>query len=120
MNIFDMAARAGLQVLLDARIGNETYHSVSGSVVSLQRFADAIAAATLADLPRAPPGRAGMEPFRPHRAVASKRRARHRIPRCRRQSAPPAGSSLLISGRSGRLTQLFPNRVGKKALRLRQ
>ena len=31
MNIFDLAAQAGLQVLLDARIGNETYHSVSGS-----------------------------------------------------------------------------------------
>lgn len=92
MNIFDMAVRAGLQVLLDARIGNETYHSVSGSLASLQRFADAIAAATLADVPRSLPGRARIEPFRPDRAAASKRRARRRIRRCRQSGSRAAGT----------------------------
>jgi hypothetical protein len=49
MNIMEMAREAGLQVLLDARIGSQTYHSVSGSIPALQRFADAVRAATLAE-----------------------------------------------------------------------
>lgn len=45
MDIITLARTSGLQILLDARIGRETYHSVSGSLSSLQRFADAIRAA---------------------------------------------------------------------------
>jgi hypothetical protein len=52
MNILAMAKEAGLQVLLDARIGNQTYHSVSGSLPALRRFADAVRAATLSESPR--------------------------------------------------------------------
>ena len=44
MDIVKIARTAGLQILLDARIGRETYHSVSGSLSSLQRFADAVCA----------------------------------------------------------------------------
>ena len=46
MDIVKIARTAGLQILLDARIGRETYHSVSGSLSSLQRFADEVRAAT--------------------------------------------------------------------------
>jgi hypothetical protein len=49
MNIIEMATQAGLQVLLDARIGSQTYHSVSGSLPALQRFADAVRAETLGE-----------------------------------------------------------------------
>lgn len=49
MNIIEMATQAGLQVLLDARIGSQCYHSVSGSLPALQRFADAVRAETLAE-----------------------------------------------------------------------
>lgn len=45
VDIMEIARTAGLQILLDARIGRETYHSVSGSLLSLQRFADAVCAA---------------------------------------------------------------------------
>jgi hypothetical protein len=45
VDIVNIARTAGLQILLDARIGRETYHSVSGSLSSLQRFADAVCAA---------------------------------------------------------------------------
>lgn len=45
MDIVKLARTSGLQILLDARIGRETYHSVSGSLSSLQRFADAVCAA---------------------------------------------------------------------------
>jgi hypothetical protein len=45
MDIVKLARSSGLQILLDARIGRETYHSVSGSLSSLQRFADAVCAA---------------------------------------------------------------------------
>jgi hypothetical protein len=45
VDIVSIARTAGLQILLDARIGRETYHSVSGSLSSLQRFADAVCAA---------------------------------------------------------------------------
>ncbi|WP_168792180.1 hypothetical protein [Paraburkholderia aromaticivorans] len=40
-SILEQARAAGLTVLLNARIGREEYHSVSGSVAALQRFADA-------------------------------------------------------------------------------
>ncbi|MEA3122467.1 MAG: hypothetical protein QOH33_2045 [Paraburkholderia sp.] len=52
MNIIDIATQAGLQVLLDARIGSQTYHSVSGSLPALQRFADAVRAETIKETPK--------------------------------------------------------------------
>jgi hypothetical protein len=52
MDIIELAREAGLQVLLDARIGSVTYHSISGSLTALQRFADAIEAATHEHPPR--------------------------------------------------------------------
>lgn len=39
----DAARAAGLTVILSGRIGREEYHSVSGSMPALQRFADAYA-----------------------------------------------------------------------------
>lgn len=45
-----IARAAGLQILLDARIGRETYHSVSGSLLSLQRFAETVCAAQADEL----------------------------------------------------------------------
>ncbi len=52
MDIIELARQAGLEVLLDARIGSVTYHSVSGSLPALQRFADAVEAATRERVPR--------------------------------------------------------------------
>lgn len=49
MNIVELATQAGLQLLLDGRIGSQTYQSVSGSLGALQRFADAVSAATRAE-----------------------------------------------------------------------
>lgn len=45
MDILELARKAGMQVLLDAQIGQQSYHSVCGSVTALQRFADAVCAA---------------------------------------------------------------------------
>jgi hypothetical protein len=42
MDILELARDSGMLVLLDARIGGEEYHSVSGSLQTLQRFAEAI------------------------------------------------------------------------------
>jgi hypothetical protein len=42
MNLIEMARKAGMQVLLDAQIGRETYHSVCGPLSSLQRFAEEV------------------------------------------------------------------------------
>ncbi|HLX02924.1 MAG TPA: hypothetical protein VKS80_12515 [Trinickia sp.] len=53
MNILEIATKAGMQVLVDARIGRETYHSVCGSLPALQRFADAVCAAMNEELPAA-------------------------------------------------------------------
>jgi hypothetical protein len=36
--ILSIARRAGMLVMLDGRIGRETYQSVTGSLSSLQRF----------------------------------------------------------------------------------
>lgn len=59
MDIIELAREAGLEVLLDARIGTLTYHSVSGSLTALQRFADSVEAAMRErpPLPRDPPVR---------------------------------------------------------------
>jgi hypothetical protein len=42
MDLIAMARDAGMQVLLDAQIGRQSYHSVCGSLTSLQKFADAV------------------------------------------------------------------------------
>ncbi len=44
MNIIEIARQSGLLVLLDAKIGREEYHSISGSLNSLERFAAAVLA----------------------------------------------------------------------------
>lgn len=38
MNTLEKARAAGFVVLLDGRIGRETYHTVSGSLIALERF----------------------------------------------------------------------------------
>lgn len=38
MDTIEMARAAGLVVLLDARIGQQTYHTVTGSLAALERF----------------------------------------------------------------------------------
>jgi hypothetical protein len=45
MDILELARKSGMQVLLDAQIGQQSYHSVCGSLTALQRFADAVCAA---------------------------------------------------------------------------
>lgn len=45
VDIAAMARTAGLTVLLEGRIGRETYESVSGSLEALRRFGDAYRAA---------------------------------------------------------------------------
>jgi hypothetical protein len=52
MDVLEIARQVGMQVLLDARVGRETYHSVCGSLPSLQRFADAVRAAHAIDTAR--------------------------------------------------------------------
>jgi hypothetical protein len=50
MDIVEIARKAGMQILLDAQIGLQTYHSVCGSLPALQRFADEVCAARAAEL----------------------------------------------------------------------
>lgn len=84
MNILDIATQAGLQVLLDARIGSQTYHSVCGSLGALQRFADAVSAATRAESPEhGSKGRRQPAPRPAAAAAAPSRRSR----RSRRRAA---------------------------------
>lgn len=47
MDVLEIARDAGLAVLLEARVGQQTYSSVSGSVEALLRFAEAIRMATV-------------------------------------------------------------------------
>ncbi|MGG1948420.1 hypothetical protein AB1286_27035 [Trinickia sp. NRRL B-1857] len=91
MDIIELARQAGLQVLLDARIGSQTYHSVCGSLPALQRFAEAIEAVTRERLPQ---GHATTRPRTraPHHGAT---RLRKRAPRA--ETAPCAGREL--SGR---------------------
>jgi hypothetical protein len=42
MDLIELARESGMAVLLDAQIGREQYMSVSGSLASLARFADAV------------------------------------------------------------------------------
>jgi hypothetical protein len=37
--LLELARNAGMLVMLDAQIGRETYHSVTGSLAALRRFA---------------------------------------------------------------------------------
>lgn len=89
MDILEMAARAGLQLLLDARIGSQTYHSVSGSLPALQRFADSVKAATLAESSKREPAKRELAKIAakwpmPRSAPVGARRARRRALLCRR------------------------------------
>ncbi|SOE98845.1 hypothetical protein SAMN05446635_6829 [Burkholderia sp. OK233] len=49
MDILKMAMNAGMQVILDGRIGTQSYQSVYGSIQALQRFAEALRAATASE-----------------------------------------------------------------------
>ncbi|CAD6511635.1 hypothetical protein LMG24235_00486 [Paraburkholderia sabiae] len=44
-----MAKKSGMQVLLDAQIGSQMYHSVCGPLSALQRFADEVGKALAAE-----------------------------------------------------------------------
>jgi hypothetical protein len=46
VNIIELATKAGMAVLLDGKIGQEEYVSVSGSLAALARFAEAVRTAT--------------------------------------------------------------------------
>ncbi len=94
MDIIELARQAGLQVLLDARIGSQTYHSVCGSLPALQRFAEAVEAAmhTRAQ----PPMRreAARRRALAHRAASDVMRRRTLRPTgCRLQPARPRSSA---------------------------
>lgn len=43
--LIELARAAGLTVILNGRIGREEYHSVSGPISALERFAEAYRAA---------------------------------------------------------------------------
>ncbi|TDN62599.1 hypothetical protein [Paraburkholderia sp. BL10I2N1] len=47
MNVIELARESGMAVILDGRIGREEYQSVCCSLSALQRFADALCAATV-------------------------------------------------------------------------
>ena len=49
MDLIEMAKKSGMQVLLDAQIGSQLYHSVCGPLSSLQRFADEVGKALAAE-----------------------------------------------------------------------
>jgi hypothetical protein len=42
LDLIELARESGMAVLLDAKIGQEQYVSVSGSLAALARFADAV------------------------------------------------------------------------------
>lgn len=44
-DVIQLARAAGLTVILNGRIGREEYHSVSGPISALERFAEAYRAA---------------------------------------------------------------------------
>jgi hypothetical protein len=45
MNVLELARESGMTVVLDARIGQQEYHSVHSTVAALERFAALLAAA---------------------------------------------------------------------------
>lgn len=48
VDLIEMAKKSGMQVLLDAQIGSQMYHSVCGPLSSLQRFAEEVGKALAA------------------------------------------------------------------------
>jgi hypothetical protein len=46
VDVIQLARSAGLTVILNGRIGREEYHSVSGPISALERFAEAYRAAS--------------------------------------------------------------------------
>ncbi|MEX3959570.1 hypothetical protein B0G57_13027 [Trinickia symbiotica] len=101
MNILELATQSGLQVLLDARIGSQTYHSISGSISALQRFADSIKAATLAEsAKREDAERATKQPV-PRSAAVRARRAHRRALLCRRVSVVVRPAAATFRSRAG-------------------
>ncbi|MFP3563467.1 hypothetical protein [Paraburkholderia sp. SIMBA_030] len=44
MDILDMARKAGMTIVLDAKIGRQEYQTVYGSVKALESFAELVAA----------------------------------------------------------------------------
>ncbi|RDU95906.1 hypothetical protein [Trinickia dinghuensis] len=56
MNIEEIAREAGMQVVLDGRIGRQEYKSVYGTLQALRRFADSICELTAGDMPMASDG----------------------------------------------------------------
>ncbi|WP_167760156.1 hypothetical protein [Paraburkholderia pallida] len=49
MDILNVARQSGMTIVLDARIGQQEYHSVHSSVAALERFAALIEAAKQAE-----------------------------------------------------------------------
>jgi hypothetical protein len=49
MDILTLARQSGMTIVLDARIGQQEYHSVHSSVAALERFAELIEAAKRAE-----------------------------------------------------------------------
>ena len=95
MDIIEMAREAGLQILLDARIGSQTYHSVAGSLTALQRFADAVEAEMRE---RSPRPRIAVRPHArlPRHAVAMRLRKRARNCRDRRERGADSVSVIRV------------------------
>jgi hypothetical protein len=81
MNFMQLARQAGLALLLDGRIGQQQYMSVSGSIEALSRFARAVGAASIAESQRS-----RISSARPIGTVNL-----HRIGRSRRQRTAEAG-----------------------------
>lgn len=109
MDILDMAREAGFAVLLDGRIGQEEYSTVSGSKEALQSFANAVRiAAEREHLRRARFGQAARERRRAAaRKAAISRRTRRSMWRSenRRGHAgtvgrAPGGRVFLARGRT--------------------
>jgi len=49
MDILSLARQSGMTIVLDARIGQQEYHSVHSSVAALERFAALVEAARRAE-----------------------------------------------------------------------
>jgi hypothetical protein len=49
VDLIEMAKKSGMQVLPDAQIGSQMYHSVCGPLSSLQRFAEEVGKALAAE-----------------------------------------------------------------------
>ncbi|BCF88717.1 hypothetical protein [Paraburkholderia largidicola] len=56
--LIKLARDAGLTVVLDGTIGTQHYHSVTGSIDALERFADACVKLPAPSTPRTAPGAA--------------------------------------------------------------